>query len=101
MVGATPYWIAVLARVMLQKPIVPASPVKLKERVALADVSFIVIVALDIWVVVMFPLIASCIGMPVWVVANIIPLCGGVGVGVGVAVGFGVGFGVVFVVVVV
>ena len=101
MVGAAPYWIAVLGMVMLQKPFVPASPVKSKVRVVLAVASSDVIVALEIWAAVIFPLIASWIGMPVWVVADIVPFWGGVGVGVGVAVGFDVGFGFVLVVVVV
>ena len=82
--------------VMLPKPMVPLSPVTVKDTVVDVAVWFVVIVTLDICVVVMFPLIARSTVEPLAVVAVTV-VADGVGVGVGcrdVGVGVGVGDGV-------
>jgi len=56
--GVVPKGIAVFGIVMLLKPKVPFSPVKLKDTVVVVEL-FVVIVTLDICEFVMFPLIAK------------------------------------------
>ena len=74
----------------------PLSPVTLKRMVVVAAVWFRWIVALVIWVAVMFPLIESC---TVWSLSTVTGMVlgaeVGVGIGVGAMVGLIVGVGVV------
>ena len=82
----------------MPKPVVPLSPVKVKDTVVDVADWFVAIVMLDIWVLVTFPLIVSSTVAPVSVVAGTVVGEGvGVGVSEGVAVGEGVGVGVVVV----
>ena len=79
---------------MLPKPVVPLSPVTVKDTVVVLADWFVVIVTLDICELVMFPLIERSTVAPLSVVAGTVVADGvGVGevvVGVGVAVGMGV-----------
>jgi hypothetical protein len=67
-VGTEPYGTAVLGTVMLQKPVVPLSPVTVNDNVVVVAVWLAVMAALDICVLVMFPLIAR-FTVPLLVVA--------------------------------
>ena len=75
---------------MLQKPTVPSGPVIVKDTVVVSLVEFDVIVALDIWELVMFPLIASSTVAPPLVIGGTV-VTGEVGVGDGVFVGVNLG----------
>jgi hypothetical protein len=97
---------------MLLKPVVPFSPVTIKDTVVVVTDWFVARVTLEICALVMFPLIARSTVTPLVVVAltgvdegvagsdgfvgvgNVVDGGVGVGVAVGVAVGVGVGFGV-------
>ena len=84
---------------MLLKPVVPLSPVTVKDTVVVVADWFVAIVTLDICELVMFPLIARSTVAPLSVVAGTVVADGvgvgnGVVVGVGIAVGIGVGVGV-------
>jgi hypothetical protein len=86
---------------MLLKPVVPLSPVTVKDTVVDVANWFVAIVTLDIWELVTFPLIARSIIASLPVVAATVVINGvgvgedvGVGVGAGVDVGDGVGEGV-------
>ena len=72
---------------MLLKPMVPVSPVTLKENVVIAADWFVAIVTLDICELVTFPLIDRLTIEPLVVIAR-------TDVGVGVSVGAGVAVGV-------
>ena len=87
MTGDIPSCIAVFGIVILPKPTVPFGPVIVKDTVVVAVVWFVVIAALDICELVIFPLIASSTVTPLSVLA-------GTAVGNGVGEGFGVGDGV-------
>jgi hypothetical protein len=87
--------------VMLLKPVVPLSPVTVKDTVVVVTDWFFAIVTLDICELVTFPLIASPTISPLSVVANAVVEDGGgigddvaVGAGAAVGVGFGVSVGV-------
>jgi hypothetical protein len=67
--------------VTLLKPVVPFSPVTVKDNVVVLADWFVVIVTLDIWELVMFPVIVRLTVEPLSVVAGTVI---GVGVGVGV-----------------
>ena len=75
---------------MLPKPVVPLSPVTVKDTVVVVADWFVAIVTLDIWELVMFPLIARSTVAPLPVVAGTV-VADGVGEGDGVVVGVGVG----------
>jgi hypothetical protein len=80
----------------LEKPLVPFSPVKVKATVVDVEDGFVVIVRLDIWVLVMFPLIARSTVSPLPMVAVMVVADGveeGLGVPVGVCVGVGLAVG--------
>jgi len=86
-----------LGIVTLPKPVVPLSPVTVKDTVVDVADWFVAIVTLDIWELVTFPLIARSTVAPLSVVAAMVVGDGvgaGEGVGVGVEVGAGVGVGV-------
>jgi hypothetical protein len=94
---------AVFGIVMLTKPTVPFDPVIMRDTVVVVVDWYGVIVELDIWEPVMFPLIARSTVAPLPVVADTVVAEGirvgdgfgdGVGAGVGAAVGTGVGVGV-------
>ena len=75
---------------------VPFSPVKVKATVVDVEDGFVVIVRLDIWVLVMFPLIAMSTVSPLPMVAFMVVADGveeGLGVPVGVCVGVGLAVG--------
>lgn len=75
---------ALIGIVMLPKPMVPLSPVTVKDTVVELLGWFVVIVTLDIWALVMFPLIARSIVEPLSVVAGkVVDDIGGVDEGVG------------------
>ena len=80
----------------MPKPVVPLSPVTVKDTVVDVADWFVAIVTLDIWVLVTFPLIVSSTVEPVSVVAGTVVGAGvgdGVTVGVGATVGLGVEVG--------
>jgi hypothetical protein len=81
----------------LLKPVVPLSPVTIMDIVVELVEWFVVIVALDIWVLVMFPLIARLTVATLSILA-FTNVSSGVGEGDGFAVGVGVAFGVLVVV---
>jgi hypothetical protein len=68
--------------VMLLKPVVPLSPVTVKDTVVVVANWFVVIVTLDICELVMFPLIARSTVAPLSVVAGTV-VVDGVGAGKG------------------
>jgi hypothetical protein len=84
--------------VTLLKPVVPFSPVTVKETVIVVADWFVAIVTLDIWELVMFPLIVRYTVAPLSVFAGTV-VADDVGVGevvvVGVEVAVGLGVGVV------
>ena len=71
---------------MLPTPVVPLSPVTVKDTVVVEADWFVAIVTLDIWELVMFPLIARSTVAPLAVVAGTV-VADGVGEGDGVGVG--------------
>ena len=83
--GVVPYCIAVFGIVILPKPTVSLGPVIVKDTVVVAVVWFVVIVALDICELVIFPEIAS---------STVAPLSDLAGTAVGNGVEEGVGDGV-------
>jgi hypothetical protein len=85
MTGVVPYCMAVFGMVILPKPTVPFCPVIVKVTVVVLVVWFVVIVALDICELVIFPVIAS---------STVAPLSALAGTAVGNGVGEGVGDGV-------
>ena len=108
--GVIPYCTIFFGIVRLLKPVVPSCPVKVKVTVINRADLFVVIVTLDIWELVIFPLIAKLTFVPLSVLAIIVVsngveegdgfvvglevACGfPVDVGVGVGIRFGVGDG--------
>ena len=84
---------------MLLKPVVSLFPVTVKDTVVIIADGFIAIVTLDIWELVMFPLMVRSIISPLAVVVGTVVVDevgvdDGVSVEVGVTVGIGVGVGV-------
>jgi hypothetical protein len=77
----------------LLKPVLPLSPVTVKDTVVDVADWFVAIVTLDTWELVTFPQIARSTIAPLSVVAGTV-VAVGVGAGVGVAVGEGEGDGV-------
>ena len=75
--------------VILLKPVVPLSPVTVKDTVVDAADWFVAIVTLDIWLLVMFPLIARSTIEPLSVVAGTV-VADDVSAGVEAEVGVGV-----------
>ena len=71
---------------MLPKPVVPLCPVTVKDTVVVLVDWFVAIVTLDIWELIMFPLIARSTVAPLAVVAGTV-VADGVGVGDGVVGG--------------
>ena len=67
---------------MFPKPVAPLSPVTVKDSVVIVADWFVAIVTLDIWELVMFPLIARLTIEPLFAVAGTV-------VGEDVGVGFG------------
>src|SRR5271157_5144123 len=83
---------AVFGIVMLTKPTVPLGPVIIMDIEVVVIDWYDVIVELDIWELVTFPLIARSTVAPLVVFAGTVVADGvGVGDGVGVTVGLGVG----------
>jgi hypothetical protein len=87
---------AVFGIVMMLKPVVPLSPVTVKDTVVELEDRVVNIVTLEIWDIVTFPLIARSTVLPLsvfalTVVSNGVEEGDGVAVGVGVLVGFDVG----------
>jgi hypothetical protein len=73
--------------VMLLKPVVPLSPVTVKDTIVVAEDWFVVIVTSDIWLLVIFPVIVRLTVEPLSVVADkVVAVCDEVGVGVRVEV---------------
>jgi ubiquinone biosynthesis protein UbiJ len=68
--GVFPKGTAFMGMVMLLKPVVPVSPIMVKDTVAVAADSFVAILTSDIWELVMFPLIARSTVAPLAVVAG-------------------------------
>jgi hypothetical protein len=83
--GVVPMGIAVFGRVMLLKPTVPLGPVIVKDTVVVVADWFVEIVTLDIWELVMFPLIARSNVEPLSIIA-VRFVVDGVGAGEGVGV---------------
>jgi hypothetical protein len=82
---------------MFPKPMVPLSPVTVKDNAVVSADWFVVIVTMDIWELVMFPLIARSTVELLLVVAGKVVVIGvgvGIGVGIGVEIGVGVGVGI-------
>ena len=77
---------------MFTKPTVPFGPVNVKDTMVVLLAWFDVIVASDIWELVMFPLIASSTVAPLPALA-VTFVADGVGVGVAPGLGVVVGFG--------
>jgi len=55
-----------LGMVMLLKPVLPLGPVTVKDTVAVWEVWLVVMVKLEIWVLVMLPLIWMVNGCGMW-----------------------------------
>lgn len=95
MTGDIPRGITAFGIVILPKPTVPFGPVIVKDTVIVDVVWFVVIVALDICELVIFPLIVNSTVAPLFVLAVTV-VGNGVGEGVGddVFVGASLGLGV-------
>ena len=82
---------------MVLEPVVPLTPVKVKDNVVDPVDWSVVIMTLVIWELVMSPLSSRLTVPPLSVIADTVDGEGtgvGVGVGVGIAIGVGVGVGV-------
>ena len=91
--GFIPYCTLFFGIVRLLKPVVPSCPVKVKVTVINWEDWFVVIVTLDIWELVIFPLIAKLTVAPLSVLAFTV-VSNGVEEGDGFAVELGVTCGV-------